>query len=203
MTIGASAEVPLSGWALAGEWEAASSGGHVAGGQVCPAVQVLAVVTGVTGLAQHRWTHLQERCQIGAVRRVAVGAIVDYGGVLPEEGAALLRVTDVAGLIDRALHQETGTGRAVRVMAIGTRHFAFENRVPGEATDLCLLGLVATEADGSLRKLIEHSLCGRVSFVAIITGKTANLVRAARPVRAGQNTRLMTTQAGGIPGFGR
>src|SRR5450756_1504869 len=96
--------------------------GHVAARQIGAAVDLIAMVTAVTLLAEPRRARLQQRRVGRAVRRVAVGAIVGDGGVLPEEGAALLRVAGVAGLVDRVLDEHLRRRRTVRVVTVRTRH---------------------------------------------------------------------------------
>ena len=122
---------------------------------------------------------------------MAVGAVVNVGGVLPEEGATLFRMTRVAGLVNRVLHEQRRTGRAVRIVAVGTRHFAFRDRVPREATNLCPLGFVAGKADFGLRQLVEHPMDGDVCLMAIAACDAAGFMLAARPVRPGKNAGLV------------
>jgi len=81
------------------------------------------------------------------MRFVAIGAILHYWRVLPQEGTAPLGVATVAILIDRALDQLFGIGRAVRIVATGAGHLAFaEGHVRG-ALQLGAAHLVALQAE--------------------------------------------------------
>ena len=80
-------------------------------------------------LAQKGRTRFQQRCDVGAVRCVAVGAVFCHGLVLKQEGAAFFSMALVASLGHGVLFQKFGTGRAVRIVAICASHFAFFQRV--------------------------------------------------------------------------
>ena len=60
-------------------------------------------------LAQERLSNFQHRRNVRSVRIVTVGTVILRRSMLPEEGAALLGVALVAGLVDRGLLQR-GTG---------------------------------------------------------------------------------------------
>src|SRR6476620_3670263 len=74
---------------------------HIATGEVGAAVDLCGVVAGVALLAQIGRARLEQRRQGRAVRCVAADAAFDDRRVLPEERAALLGVTGVAGLVHR------------------------------------------------------------------------------------------------------
>src|SRR5262245_41849169 len=76
-------------------------------------------------LAETRLGHLQHPLVVRAVGIVTVHAALGDGKMLPEEGAALLGVAAVAGVVERHLLEERGSHRAVRVVARGARHLAF------------------------------------------------------------------------------
>jgi len=177
------ASISLGCWALASQRNLANRRGYVAVWQICTAIQVFRVIAAVTALAEHRRPHLQQRRNIGAVRRVAIGAVVHNGRMLPKEGPALLRVARVTRLVDRFLDEELGAVGAVHVVTTGTRYFSFENRVPREAMNLGVLGLVALSADLGLGHRVQHFLLYRVRFVTIGAGNSVHFVLAARPVR--------------------
>ncbi len=66
---------------------------------------------------------------IGAMRRMAEGAILRHGRVLPEERAAFLGVALVAGLVDRLPHELKFERRPVRTMAGRAAHLAGAKRM--------------------------------------------------------------------------
>ena len=163
------------------------------------------MVAAVTLLAEPRRARLQQRRVGRAVRRVAVGAIVGDGGVLPEEGAALFRVAGVAGLVDRALDEHPRPRRTVRVVTVRTRHLGgarqagHGQRMGRDATGLGALRLVAGEADVGLGRLAQHLLVRRMKVVAVGAGHAARLVLAAGPVRAREHAALVTLETGSAP----
>src|SRR5690349_9903927 len=88
--------VGLGARALVGERLQVVERRGVAVGQVRPAVHGLRVVAAMAFLAQPRHARLEQRRVHRAVRRVAVGAVVEDRAVFPEERAALLGVARVA-----------------------------------------------------------------------------------------------------------
>src|SRR5450759_2839394 len=175
-------------------------GRHVAARQIGAAVDLIAMVTAVTLLTKPRRARLQQRCVGRAVRRVAVGAIVNDGSVLPEEGAASLRMAGVAGLVDRILDQQLRAGRTVRVVAVRARHLGgarqagHRQRVGRDATGLGALRFVAPEADFGLGRLAQHLLVWRMDAVAVGAGHAPAFMLAPGPVRPWENTRLVTLE---------
>src|SRR5450759_1824823 len=175
---------------------------HVAARQIGAAVDLIAMVTAVTLLAQPRRARLQQRCVARAVRRVADGAIVSDGRVVPEERTPLLRMTGVAGLVDRILDEHGRAGRTVRVVAVGTRHLrrarqaGHRQRMGRDPMGLGALLLVAGEADVSLGRLAQHFLLGRVDVVTIVAGHALALMLTAGPVRT--EAKLVTGKTFGV-----
>ena len=110
--------VPLCRRVLTSQWYPAISGCHVPARQISAAIQVLAVVTAVAALTEHGRSRFQKARNIRAVRRMAIGAIVNDRGVLPKEGTTFFRVARIAGFVDRIFYQQRGPGRAVRVVTI-------------------------------------------------------------------------------------
>ena len=80
-------------------------GGHIAIRQVGTAVDPGTVVAGMALLAQEWHTYLEQRSISRAVRRVAIGTVVNHGTVLPKERSTLLGVTGVTGFVDVVLDQ--------------------------------------------------------------------------------------------------
>ena len=66
--------------------------------------------TVVALFTQERWARFQQRCDVRSVRRMAIGAVLGRWLMLPQEGAAFFSVAGVAGLVDRVLFQQFGTG---------------------------------------------------------------------------------------------
>ena len=84
------------------------------------------VAAGVmAGIANARHARLQQLRVAGAVRLVAVRAVLHYRRVLPEEGTAPFGVAAQAILVRGALNELAGIGRTVRIVATGAGHFAF------------------------------------------------------------------------------
>ena len=76
----------------------------------------------MTLLTQIRLPSFQHGDVVRAMRVVAIETVVTGDGVLKQEGAALLGVAGVAGLIDRVLDQLLRTCGTVRTVATGTHH---------------------------------------------------------------------------------
>ena len=175
----------LCRWALVGHTLCAVDADDVPAGQIAAAVQGLAVVTAVALLAQEGCAGL-EQGRIGrAVGGVAVGAIVGYRAMLPQEWAAFFSMAGIAGLVDAVFYQQLRTGRAMGVMAIGAGHLASSNRVGRDAVCLSALSLVAGEADFRLRGLVQYLVVAAIVVgVATGTGHTLALLLAALPMAA-------------------
>src|SRR5262245_49305838 len=72
---------------------------------------------GVTLLAETRPRDLEEEIVDGAVRIVAVQAVLAHGGMLPQERAPLLRMAFVAIVVDGGLVQQSFSIGAMRIVA--------------------------------------------------------------------------------------
>lgn len=105
MTKQATACVSLRGRALTTQRYGAVGSCHISIGQVGATIEILAMVACVTVLAKHRRPHRQHWRRVRPVRGVAIGAIVSYGRVLPQERSTLLRMAGVASLIYSFLRQ--------------------------------------------------------------------------------------------------
>jgi len=129
----------------------------------------------------------------GPVRFMAIHAIFLHRRMFPQERPAPFRMALVAGLVDRALDQQLGIGRSVRIMAIGARDLSFpEGHVRGPL-HLRAAHLVALEANLHSRLLDELTIPrqrliepeGRNvrlhDLVACHAGQAAGLVRTALP----------------------
>ena len=173
-------------------------GRHVTVGEIRTAVEGLAMVSAVTVLTQHRRPRFQERPDIRAVWRMAVGAVVDRRGVLPKEGPAFFGMAGIAGLVDRVLDQQRRPGRSMRVVTLGASDLAGEDRVGRDAVNLRPLRLVAGKADLGLGELVEHPLSGSVNVMAVAAGNAARLMLAAGPICPRENAGLVATEAGGV-----
>src|SRR5579871_6971874 len=79
----------------------AIDGGRRPVGQIGAAVDRTGVIGAVAVLAQPRRALLEQRGIGGAVRGMAVGAVVGDRAVLPQERAATVGVAGVAGVVDR------------------------------------------------------------------------------------------------------
>src|SRR5215510_11584812 len=150
---------------------------------------------GVTLLAEARPRDLQQEVIDRAVRIVAVQAVLAHRGMLPQERAALLRVTLVAIVVDGGLIQKSLAVGAMRIVAAGARHLAFANRHVRRAPNFRALVLVTLETGVRLGQLGQLELGRHVGHdgVAIGAGESAHLMRAAAPQRA--FSLLVTLQA--------
>src|SRR5712691_7076553 len=138
-------------------------------------------------LTQPRLGDLQHLLVVGPVRVVAVGAALQDGRVLPEEGPTLLRMAGVAGIVERVLLQQRGRHGAVRVVARRARHLALAERHVGIAQLLRALPEVAGPARVHHSRLGEL-VAGRDVLHDRVTARArdvARLVAAALPEEAG------------------
>ena len=72
-------------------------------GKTFPAIQLTGMVLiRMAALAQIGHAYLEEICVRRAVRIVAIGAVLAYRGVLPQERPSFFRVTAIAGIINRS-----------------------------------------------------------------------------------------------------
>ena len=78
--------------------------------------------------AESRIRNLKETIVNRSMRLMAVGAVLDDRRVFPEERPAPLRVARVAVLVDAGLLKHGWVRRAVRVVAVCTRHLALAQR---------------------------------------------------------------------------
>ena len=137
----------------------------------------------VTLLAQERQRRDEQLLVIRAVRLVAVQAALAHRRVLPQERAALLRVTAGAELIHVVAAQQRIGRRAVRVVTVDAGDLPLEQRHVRALAELGALRGVTAEA-GLVRVLepeqrLIRGLRHRV--VAVAARQSAHLVRRAGP----------------------
>ena len=165
----------------------------------------------MAGIANTRHARLQQLRVAGAVRLVAVRAVLHYRRVLPEERTAPFGVAAQTVFVGRALQQLLGIGRAVRIMAAGAGYLAFAVRHVRRTLELCTPHLVALQAQLGLRFLYtpvlrERSVVARIGrncwvqllfdIVAIYTSQAPGFVRTALPEQV--IAARMAVQAGGV-----
>ena len=75
-------------------------------------------------LAQPWHSLFQQRRIVGAMRRVAIGAIVKHWRVFPQEGTALVGVAGITGLVSRLFDQHFRTCGTMGVVALRASGFA-------------------------------------------------------------------------------
>ena len=111
--------------------------------------------SGMTALAKHRITHLEHRPFVGAVRVVAVAAILCDGLMAVKEGTALAGVAAVARIVGVPFlrHRFVAGLRAMRVMAGHAVH------LPG-----------------------EQRMCSRFKEIGFLFSVTGNAKRRGRPI---------------------
>lgn len=127
---------------------------------------------------------------------MAIAAILQNRRMFPQEGSAPLGVAAIAILIDGALDQLFGIGRAVWIVATGAGNLALSEGHMGGTLQLGAAHLVASQAEVGLAGFCGFDVRkGRVEagsggeafflrghdFVAIHAGQTARLVGTASP----------------------
>jgi len=150
----------------------------------------------VTGIAHARHPHFKQLRVAGAVRFMAVNAVLHNRRVLPQERASPFGMASQAILVHGCLPKLAWIGRAMRVMATGASHFAFPVWHVRGALQLCSAHLVTPKAKFRLRffqtfvfreRCVEARLMGqwRMKFlmrlVAIHASHGPRFVRAASP----------------------
>ena len=101
----------------------------------------------VARIAHARHAHLQQLRVVGAMRFVAVGAVLHDRRVLPEEWTAPLRVAGQAVFVHCALDELLWVGRPVRVVTTGAGDLAFAVRHVRRALQLGAPHLVALQTE--------------------------------------------------------
>lgn len=158
-------------------------------------------VRGVALMAKEGSPHLQHAFDNGAVRVVAIRAILADRLVVMHEGAALLSMALVTGFDHRVALHQLRAGRAMRIMAIRAGNLAFQDGVMRGTVYLGALLLVAGEADFELGCLAEDFIFRDMHRVAVGAADIATLVGASRPVRSIRIT-LVTSDARSNLAFG-
>lgn len=110
----------------------------------------------MAGVANTRHARLQQLRVAGAVRLMAVRAILHDRRMLPEEWAAAFCVAAVAILVGGGLDQLLRIRSSMRIVAARAGHFAFAIWHVGRALQLCPAHLVALQAQ--LRLCFLHTL---------------------------------------------
>src|SRR3990172_3275066 len=138
-------------------------------------------------LAEPWFGDLEELLVVGSVGLVAVGAALRRRRMLPEEGAALLRMAGVAVLVNGVGLEELLRRRAVGVVAGHAVHLPFPERHVGRAHELGLALEVALPAGFDHSGLGELTSLGDVYHhpMAVGAGDVTRGVRASLPVEAG------------------
>lgn len=115
----------------------------------------------MAALAQPRRSRLQQLRIDGAVRFMAIQAILSHRRMLPQEGPAAFRVALVAILVGRALDQLLGIGRPMGIVAAGASDLALAEGHVRRALELRPAHLMALEADLHLCRLDEQTVFGQ------------------------------------------
>ena len=132
-------------------------------------------------LAQVRRTALEEIGVGRAVRVMAVGTILAHRGMLPQVGAALLRVATVTGFVDRGSLEQTGAfASAMRVMASGAfiRTVTACHHGVSAMVHLRSFGLMARKAN-----TLAHGITDSMQIMAIDTTDATQIMYTATPLR--------------------
>lgn len=165
----------------------------------------------MAGIANTRHACLQQLRVAGAMRLVAVRAVLHYRRVLPEKGTSPFGVAAQTVFIGGALQQLLGIGRTVRIVATGASYLAFAIRHVRRALQLCTPHLMALQAQLRLRFLYTPILRKRsviagigrdrwVQFlfdiVAVYARHASGFMRATLPKE--MIASRMAVQAGGV-----
>jgi hypothetical protein len=140
------------------------------------------------GLLAQDWTRRnQELLMVGAMRPVAIEAVVAHGSMLEQEGSALLGMTLVTGLVDGIRFKQWIGDTTMRVMAIDTAQFTFRQGHVGAALKLRPLLLVASETGFVDAASGQQASGGEIGHrvVTITAGNVKVLVDRINPVDAG------------------
>ena len=148
------------------------------------AVERARVIGRVALLAQPGDPALQKRRVVRAVRGMAVRAIFGDRIVLPQEGAAPVRVARVARLVNAVLDHQLRAVRPVRIVAIGTGHLSGKYWVCRNLMNLGTLGLMTREAHLGLGGRREHAIVLSMDLVTGSAGHVAALMLAPQPIGA-------------------
>src|SRR6266540_5100113 len=156
----------------------------------------------VAALAQIWEFGLQHLVVVGAVRVMAIQAVLAHRGVLPEEGAALLGVAGQAELIGVLRLDHLGARPVVRVVAVRAVHPALAHRMVRSPHGLGPhLGVAGEAGVARARRLqLRHGGPRLVDAVTIGAGETAAVVHAPQEVRLAG---LVVTPEAGLVDSGR
>ena len=116
---------------------------------------------GVTALTQPRRADFQQLRIAGAVRIMAVHAVLDHRRMLPKEGAAPFRVALVTRLIDGGGDEKFWIRASVRVVAVGAGNLALPHRHMGRTLELRPAHGMALEANLHLRVFGKQPVVGQ------------------------------------------
>ena len=132
-------------------------------------------------LTQDGRTCLEKTGDHAAMRVVAGGTVLSDWLMLMHERPALFSVAGVAGVVDAVALDQLGTGRTVRIVAIGTGHLAFGHGMVRGLVHLATLLLVAGVAGFRLCDLVQGLVAVDVHLVASVAGNIGRLVLATGP----------------------
>lgn len=114
---------------------------------------------------------------------MAVQAVIARRRMFPQERPAFLSVAGVTGFVDGVLDELCRRSGAVRVVAVGARHFSGLDRMGRDSHDLSALRFVTVEAHLHLSQLVHDPLLRRVNVVAVGARYVPSLMRAALPMQ--------------------
>ena len=135
-------------------------------------------------MTELRWTPDQECRLVGAVRHVAVHAVLHHRRVFPEEWTPLLSVAADAGLARRCREVEAIAVGAVGIVAVAADQLAVPQRVGGELQRIGRHIAVASRAGPVLFRRVAHRVDGVVDAVAVGAGEIGLFMGTAGPAGA-------------------
>ena len=138
----------------------------------------------MTALAQQRRATGQHAGVVGTVWRMTQAAVFADRRVLPQIRTALLRVTVVAGIVQRLTGKLRRRRVAVRAVTTGTVHLPFEKRMGKCFQRFVTLQLMTIETHFSLGRRLQNGITWRVTDMAVGTGDLIIVVRTRMPAKA-------------------
>ncbi len=138
----------------------------------------------MTTLAQQRCATGQHARVVGTVRRMTQTAVFADRRVLPQIRTAFLRVTVVAGIVQRLTGKLRCCRVAVRAVTSGTVHFPFEKRVGKCFQGFVALQLMTIETHFSLGRRLQNGITWCVTDMAVGTRDLIIVVRTRMPAKA-------------------
>ena len=146
----------------------------------CAGVKILLMAV----LAKKRGTGDQQAVHNRAMRVMAIGATVRYRLMFPQERSAFFCMAGSTGLQNAGFCQQVIGNGTMRIVTVGAGQQAFQHRVMGTLSKLCLFFQMAAGAYGRLGSFGKNRITRFMDVVTTGTGQLRKLVFTVLPVRA-------------------